>query len=112
LGHWRPLTLLRCDTAAVQGNGSRTVKGAAEPRQPPALRLPVPLNAPLSGAPCAKSRWIALNEKGVLSGKRVERSEIGALGEFDHLSDAERERLPIERAAELGFALVPAISDG
>jgi hypothetical protein len=31
----------------------------------------------------------ALKEKGVLSGKRVERSEVGGPGEFDHLSDEE-----------------------
>ena len=29
----------------------------------------------------------AIKEKGVLSGKRVERSEVGGPGEFDHLSD-------------------------
>ena len=39
----------------------------------------------------------ALREKGVLSGKRVERSEIGAPGEFDHLNDDELERALAER---------------
>jgi len=39
----------------------------------------------------------ALKEKGVLSGKRVERSEIGAPGEFDHLNDDELERALAER---------------
>jgi hypothetical protein len=31
----------------------------------------------------------AIKEKGVLSGKRIERSEVGGPGEFDHLSDEE-----------------------
>src|SRR6516165_3907624 len=39
----------------------------------------------------------AIKEKGVLSGKRVERSEVGLPGEFDHMSDEER---------ELGFILI------
>lgn len=45
----------------------------------------------------------AIREKGVLSGKRVERSEHGQPGEFDGLtSDELRERLAREAAA-LGF---------
>jgi hypothetical protein len=45
-------------------------------------------------------------------GKRAERAEIGGPGEFDHLTDDELERALVERLARLGFALVPAISDG
>jgi hypothetical protein len=38
----------------------------------------------------------AIKEKGVLSGKRIERSEIGGPGEFDSLSDEGLERAIIE----------------
>jgi hypothetical protein len=45
----------------------------------------------------------ALKEKGVLSGKRVERREVGGPGEFDHLSDEEL-RAEIQRElTELGY---------
>jgi len=47
----------------------------------------------------------AIKEKGVLSGKRVERREVGGPGEFDHLSDNEL-RAEIERECrELGFII-------
>ena len=39
----------------------------------------------------------ALKEKGILSGKRVERAEIGEPGEFDRLTDDELEHLIHER---------------
>jgi phage terminase small subunit len=42
----------------------------------------------------------ALKEKGILSGKRIERSEIGGPGEFDHLSDQELERMLFEGFVE------------
>jgi hypothetical protein len=48
----------------------------------------------------------ALKEKGVLSGKRVERSEVGLPGEFDHMSDEELHQSIIDEARELGFILV------
>ena len=48
----------------------------------------------------------AIKEKGVLSGKRVERSEVGGPGEFDHLGDEELRQLIIDEARELGFILV------
>jgi hypothetical protein len=48
----------------------------------------------------------ALKEKGVLSGKRVERSEIGLPGEFDHMSDEELHQSIINELRELGFILV------
>ena len=48
----------------------------------------------------------ALKEKGVLSGKRVERSEVGLPGEFDHMSDEELRQSIINEARELGFILV------
>jgi hypothetical protein len=47
----------------------------------------------------------AIKEKGVLSGKRVERSEVGGPGEFDHLSDEEL-RAEIERECRrLGYII-------
>jgi hypothetical protein len=45
----------------------------------------------------------ALKEKGVLSGKRVERSEIGAPGEFDNLTDDELLTVLRERIERLGL---------
>ena len=48
----------------------------------------------------------------MLSDKRIERSEIGGPGEFDHLDDDELERAIAERLARLGFAPALAISDG
>jgi hypothetical protein len=45
----------------------------------------------------------ALKEKGILSGKRIERSAIGQPGEFDHLSDDELERMLVERFVALGL---------
>jgi hypothetical protein len=48
----------------------------------------------------------ALKELGVLSGKRVERSERGEPGEFDHMSDEELREAVTESARALGF--VPA----
>jgi hypothetical protein len=38
---------------------------------------------------------------GVLSGQRIERREIGALGEFDALNDDELERPLVERFSAL-----------
>jgi hypothetical protein len=43
----------------------------------------------------------AIKEKGVLSGVRVERSEIGGPGEFDHMSDEELDRALIEQFKQL-----------
>jgi phage terminase small subunit len=45
----------------------------------------------------------ALKELGVLSGKRVARSERGEPGEFDRMSDAELREAVIESAREQGF---------
>jgi hypothetical protein len=45
----------------------------------------------------------ALKELGVLSGKRLERSEQGTPGEFDHMSDEELDRALVESAEKLGF---------
>jgi hypothetical protein len=48
----------------------------------------------------------ALKELGVLSGKRVERSERGEPGEFERMSDEElREAIEV-RARELGYVPV------
>ena len=52
----------------------------------------------------------AIKEKGVLSGKRVERGEVGGPGAFDHLSDDEL-RAEIERECrELGYISLTAVS--
>ena len=48
----------------------------------------------------------ALKEKGVLSGKRVERSEVGGPGQFDHLSDEELRAEIVREVRELGLILV------
>jgi phage terminase small subunit len=45
----------------------------------------------------------ALKELGVLSGKRVERSERGGPGEFDHMSDEELRAAVTEEAIAMGF---------
>jgi hypothetical protein len=47
----------------------------------------------------------ALKEKGVLSGKRVDRKEVGQPGEFEALNDDELERALLERIARLGFQI-------
>jgi hypothetical protein len=39
----------------------------------------------------------------VLSGKWIERAEIGAPGEFETMTDDELERALVERIARLGF---------
>jgi len=54
----------------------------------------------------------ALKEKGVLSGKRIERAEIGGPGEFDHLSDDELLAAIRERWARLDSETQLAISNG
>jgi phage terminase small subunit len=55
----------------------------------------------------ASARWnavAAIREMSVLSGMRIERREIGAAGEFDHLSDEELERAIVERFRALGLS--------
>jgi hypothetical protein len=51
----------------------------------------------------------AIKGKGILSGKWVERAEIGAPGEYDALSDEELERQIMERMARLGYVVTLAI---
>lgn len=53
----------------------------------------------------------AIKEKGVLSGKRIERAEIGGPGEFDHLTDDELLAAIRERWARLDGETRLAISD-
>jgi hypothetical protein len=48
----------------------------------------------------------ALKEKSILSGKRIERSEVGLPGEFDHLSDDELRDEIVREVRELGLILV------
>ena len=45
----------------------------------------------------------AIKEKGVLSGKRVERSEVGSPGQFDHLTDEELHAEIQRELTELGY---------
>jgi hypothetical protein len=45
----------------------------------------------------------ALKELGVLSGKRLERSERGEPGEFDRMSDDELRHTVADRAEQTGF---------
>jgi hypothetical protein len=45
----------------------------------------------------------AIKEKGVLSGQRVERKEVGPPDSFDHLTDDELERALVERIRALGL---------
>jgi hypothetical protein len=45
----------------------------------------------------------AIKEKGVLSGQRIERREIGAPGEFEALTNDELERALVERFSALGL---------
>jgi hypothetical protein len=47
----------------------------------------------------------AIKEKGVLTGKRIERSEVGGPSEFETMTDEELERALIERMARLGFTV-------
>jgi hypothetical protein len=48
---------------------------------------------------------------GALTGKWVERAEVGAPGEYEALSDDELERQIIERMAQLGYTTVDALVD-
>jgi hypothetical protein len=54
----------------------------------------------------------ALKEKGILSGRRIERTEVGGPGEFDHLSDDELLAGLRERFAQLESELRLPISNG
>ena len=50
----------------------------------------------------------AIKEKGVLSGKRIERSEQGEPGEFDGLNEQELAEYIGQKMSELGIEIVPA----
>jgi hypothetical protein len=54
----------------------------------------------------------AAREISVLTGHRIERSEVGAPGEFESMQDDELERVLIERLGALGFSLSPIAEDG
>jgi hypothetical protein len=53
----------------------------------------------------------AIKGKGILTGKWVERAEIGSPGEWDALSDDELEQRITERMARFGFVRVDALVD-
>jgi hypothetical protein len=48
----------------------------------------------------------AIKGKGILSGKWVERAEVGTPGEYETMTDDELERQIMERVARLGFTNV------
>ena len=54
----------------------------------------------------------ANKEISVLTGHRIEKSEVGAPGEFEAMQDDELERVLIERLGALGFSLSPIADDG
>jgi SAM domain (Sterile alpha motif) len=51
----------------------------------------------------------AIKGKGILTGKWVERAEVGSPGEYDALSDDDLERQIMERMARLGYVVTLAI---
>ena len=87
------------------------------PRPSDELGQSFPENPPLI-AECEEARLLALalkqpqsaiaaiKEKGVLSGKRIERSETGEPGEFDGLNEQELAEYIGQKMAELGIEIV------
>jgi hypothetical protein len=58
------------------------------------------------GGPTFRSAGVsATKEISVLTDHRIERSEVGAPGEFDALSDDDLERALLERISALGLVL-------
>jgi hypothetical protein len=51
----------------------------------------------------------AIKGKAILSGKWIERAEVGGPGEFDAMSDEELERALVEGMAQLGYVVTLAI---
>jgi hypothetical protein len=51
----------------------------------------------------------AIKGKGILTGKWVERAEVGSPGEYDALNDDDLERQIMERMARLGYVVTLAI---
>jgi hypothetical protein len=47
----------------------------------------------------------AIKEKGILSGKRIERREIGAPGEFETMTDEELEHALIDKVMKFGLEI-------
>jgi len=47
----------------------------------------------------------AIKEISILTGHRIEKSEIGSPGQFDAMSDDQLERLLVERLADLGLSV-------
>jgi len=54
----------------------------------------------------------AAREISVLTGHRIERSEVGGPGEFEAMQDDELERVLIERLGALGLRISPIAEDG
>jgi hypothetical protein len=61
--------------------------------------------APLSGPAQFGAAVTAIKEKAILSGKRIERREVGAPGEFETMTDEELKRALKERVARLSGLL-------
>jgi hypothetical protein len=53
-----------------------------------------------------QSAIAAIKEKGVLSGKRIERSETGEPGEFDGMNETELANYISQKMIELGIEIV------
>jgi hypothetical protein len=52
----------------------------------------------------------AIKGKGILTGKWVERAEVGGPGDYENLSDDELEQQIMARVARLGFTSVAALA--
>jgi hypothetical protein len=76
------------------------VQGEAEEARVAAMAIGQP------GAACT-----AVKVKSVLSGKWIERAEVGAPGDYENLTDDELEHQIMERIARLGFTSVAALAD-
>ena len=110
------------DGSCAQRNAQKRAQRAdvkrmvAELRAPAADKLEITLSLLIERADQIFKRAVAagqfnaaisaLKELGVLSGKRVERSERGEPGEFDRMSDEELREAVDAQARELGY--VPA----
>ena len=72
------------------------------------IRAPPTHQRPSAGQ-CGPIDCSAVKVKAVLSGKWIERAEIGAPGEYEALDDDDLERQIMERMARLGYVVTLAI---
>jgi hypothetical protein len=90
-----PVAAWRCSKPPPAA--SSTPRSLASSLEPEEVRVRAMANGQLSAAVST------IKEKGILSGKRIERSEVGTPGEFEALTDDELERALMERMARLGL---------